>query len=155
VPFRRAPGGEIQVVDALGAAGAVVGGEGNGGVILPAAHLGRDGTVAALLAAQYRVDIGGPLSRARAAFGGYAMRKEKIEGVDWARAAGRLRERFAGARIDVADGLRFAWDREWLHVRPSGTEPMVRIIAEAKGEARAAELCRLAREALTPPAGIP
>jgi phosphomannomutase len=154
VPFTRAPVGESNVVEAMRAAGAVVGGEGNGGVIVPAAHLGRDGTVAALLAAQYLAGGAGPMSRARAAFGGYAMRKEKVEGVAWAEARARVARRFADARLDTADGLRFAWAGEWLHVRPSGTEPMVRVIAEAADEARARELCAQAREALTGSGGI-
>jgi phosphomannomutase len=155
VPFHRAPVGEIHVVGAMRAVGAVVGGEGNGGVILPAAHYGRDGTVAALLAAQYRIDTTAPLSRARAAFGGYVMRKEKVSGVAWDRVRTGLLERFPGARVDATDGLRFAWEREWVHVRPSGTEPAVRVIAEARSEERAAALCREARGALTSPAGIP
>jgi phosphomannomutase len=154
VPFARAPVGEINVVEAMRAAGAVVGGEGNGGVIVPAAHYGRDGTVAALFVAQYLAAGGGPLSRARGVFGGYAMRKEKVEGVVWAEARARLAGRFPGVRPDTRDGLRFAWPGEWLHVRPSGTEPMVRVIAEAADEARARSLCALAREALTAPGGI-
>jgi phosphomannomutase len=154
VPFARAAVGEINVVEAMRAAGAVVGGEGNGGVIVPAAHLGRDGTVAALLAARYLADSGEPMSRARAALGGYAMCKEKVEGVSWAAARERVARRFAGARLDTTDGLRFAWEGEWLHVRPSGTEPMVRVIAEARSEARARELCAQARGALTAGGGI-
>ena len=154
VPCSRAPVGEINVVEAMRAAGAVVGGEGNGGVIVPAAHLGRDGTVAGLLTARYLAGAGGPLSAARAAFGGYAMRKEKVEGVAWAAARPRLLRRFAGVAPDTADGLRFAWPGEWLHVRPSGTEPIVRLIAEAADAGRAGELCAQAREALTGAGGI-
>jgi phosphomannomutase len=150
VPFSRAAVGEINVVRAMRAVGATVGGEGNGGVIVPAAHYGRDGTVAALLAASFAAASGGPFSQAAGAFPRYAMRKEKVEGVDWSASREPLLSRFPDAEVDASDGLRFEWPAEWLHVRPSGTEPVVRLIAEAGSEDHAAERCRQAREALVP-----
>jgi phosphomannomutase len=132
------------------ACGAVAGGEGNGGMILPAAHYGRDGLVAVALIAQ-ALAAGGVRLRALAdALPTLHMVKRKFPVADpgWEGPSVRLRRSFAGYAADETDGLRFARDEEWVHVRPSGTEPVVRIIAEAPAQARALELIEQAREAL-------
>jgi phosphomannomutase len=150
VPLHRTPVGEAHVVAGMRACGAVAGGEGNGGMILPAAHHGRDGLVAVALVAQ-AVTAGGVSLRALAdALPRLHMIKRKFALVSggWEGPSGRLRKRFAGHAVDDADGLRFARGEEWVHVRPSGTEPVVRIIAEAPDEVRAQELIEQAREAL-------
>ena len=119
-------------------------------MILPAAHHGRDGLVAVALVAQ-AVAAGGVSLRALAdALPTLHMVKRKFPrvGGGWEGPSGRLRRRFAGHAVDEADGLRFDCGEEWVHVRPSGTEPVVRIIAEAPAEARALELIEQAREAL-------
>jgi phosphomannomutase len=146
VPFHRSPVGEIHVVDMMKRFGAAVGGEGNGGVIVPAAHYGRDGTVAALLAASHLAVTGEGLSGVRRRLGRYTMRKEKVENLSWQRLKPGLLREFAGSERDEADGLRFSWESEWLHVRPSGTEPIVRFIAEAVSGERADELIARARD---------
>jgi len=128
--------------------GAAIGGEGNGGVIAPEAHLGRDGTVAAVLACQAWADAGGDLGEAVRALPSYVMMKDKVEGVtDWPARAAALEHRFDGFALDRTDGLRFARERAWLHVRPSGTEPIVRLIAEAPDRPSAADLIARARAA--------
>jgi phosphomannomutase len=150
VPLHRTPVGEAHVVAGMRACGAVAGGEGNGGMILPAAHHGRDGLVAVALVAQ-AVAAGGVSLRALAdALPGLHMVKRKfpLTGGSWEGPSERLLRRFAGHAVDEADGLRFERGEEWVHVRPSGTEPVVRIIAEAPVEARALELIEQAREAL-------
>jgi phosphomannomutase len=78
------------------------------------------------------------------------MVKEKIARPDnpWERAAEQLRDAFAGYRVDSSDGLRFSRDEEWLHVRASGTEPVVRVIAESPSEARTRTLVDQARRTL-------
>ena len=146
----RAPVGEANVVERMAAVGAVIGGEGNGGVILPAAHAGRDAPVAATLALALLADRDGPMSRIVDAAPRYAIVKAKL-----ARPAGALepwyealQTRVPGAKVDRQDGLRLATSDRWLHVRPSGTEPVVRIIAEAPTVAEAEDLIARGRDAL-------
>jgi phosphomannomutase len=78
------------------------------------------------------------------------MLKDKLESPDtpWDRAALRLQQSFRDHAVDSADGLRFSRDEEWVHVRPSGTEPVVRVIAESPREQRTRELIDRARHAL-------
>jgi phosphomannomutase len=142
--------GEAHVVAGMRACDAVAGGEGNGGMILPAAHYGRDGLVAAALIAQAVAAGGLSLRELADALPKLHMVKRKfpLAGEGWEGPSGRLRRCFAGHGVDEADGLRFDRGEEWVHVRPSGTEPVVRIIAEAPAEARALELIDLARVAL-------
>jgi phosphomannomutase len=149
VPFHRSPVGERHVVGRMREVGARIGGEGNGGVILPAAHWGRDGTVAALLAARARAESGEAFSTLVGRLPRYEMVKSKFEGVDWKRSKDSVKNAFPGAEADDTDGWRFAWPEEWIHVRPSGTEPVVRVIAEARTAERAQALCERARKALS------
>ena len=146
----RAPVGEANVVQRMAAVGAVVGGEGNGGVILPAVHAGRDAPVATTLALLLLADRGRPMSEIVTAAPRYAIVKDKL-----ARPAGSLdgwyealRGKLPGATADVQDGLRLATSDRWIHVRPSGTEPVVRIIAEAPTRAEAEDLIARGRAAL-------
>lgn len=152
VSLTRAPVGEINVAREMERVGAVVGGEGNGGVILPDVHLTRDAAVAAALVLQLLVETGLTLEEHVARQRSYAIVKDKLP-----RDAGSLDATYevleaelAAPDTDRQDGLRLAWPEEmkWLHIRPSGTEPILRIIAEAPTEAEAAGLVRLAREAL-------
>ncbi len=143
----RAPVGEVNVAVRMRELGAVVGGEGNGGVILPELHLGRDAPLAAALLLQLLADggpgAGGSLSGIVARFPQYRIVKDKLE-----RPAGggsldavyeSLRAAFPDGEADMQDGLRLSWPDRWVHIRPSGTEPIIRVIAEAptEGEARA------------------
>ncbi|MBI5708948.1 MAG: phosphoglucosamine mutase [Candidatus Eisenbacteria bacterium] len=150
VPLHRTPVGEAHVVAGMRARGAVVGGEGNGGVILPAAHYGRDGLVAVALVAQALAAPGATLRALADALPRYAMVKRKIARPEepWEPQAARLRQGFRGYAVDDSDGLRFSRDEEWVHVRPSGTEPVLRLIAESPDEARTLALLELARLAL-------
>jgi phosphomannomutase len=140
----RAPVGEVNVARRMQKEGAVVGGEGNGGVILPALQHTRDAPLAVALILQHLADEGVALSEAAGRWPGYTIVKEKVAFPREALAAGyeALEEDLTAAAKDESDGLRLAWpDRKaWLHVRPSGTEPVVRLIAEAPEEKRAEEL---------------
>jgi phosphomannomutase len=148
VPWARTAVGEAHVVTGMKRAGAVIGGEGNGGVIAPEAHLGRDGTVAAVLTCQAWVDAGDDLGAAVRRLPRYVMMKDKLDGVtDWPARAKDLRASFGDWAVDETDGLRFAKDRAWIHVRPSGTEPIVRIIAESPDESVTLDLLARARRA--------
>ena len=149
VTLHRTPVGEAHVVAGMRANGAIAGGEGNGGMILPAAHFGRDGLVAMALVAQ-AMSGGATLRELAARWPRYVMIKDKLARPDepWAVAGERLRAAFADWSLDPADGLRFARGEEWVHVRPSGTEPVVRVIAETPDAARTRGIVEQARKAL-------
>ncbi len=150
VAVTRAPVGEVNVALAMRRLGAVVGGEGNGGVILPDLHLGRDAPLGAALVLQLLHEAAVPLSQVVAAYPRYAILKDKLPRpnapLDTVYAA--LRQAFADAEVDTQDGLRVAWTDRWLHVRPSGTEPIVRVIAEGPDAAAAQALVTRARREL-------
>lgn len=149
VPLHRTPVGEAHVVGRMHAVGAVAGGEGNGGMILPAAHHGRDGMVAIALVAQAMAAGGATLRELADRWPRYRMVKEKTQRTaePWERSEARLRDAFSGYDVDTADGLRFARGAAWVHVRPSGTEPIVRIIAESTTDEETRSLVARARDA--------
>jgi phosphomannomutase len=130
----------------------VVGGEGNGGVILSALHHTRDAPLAVALILQHLADEGVTLSAAAARWPTYKIVKEKVSFPREALRAGyaALEGDLGADEKDESDGLRLAWParRAWLHVRPSGTEPVVRLIAESPDEAGARALVKRAAEIL-------
>lgn len=130
---QRAPVGEVNVALAMRAAGAVIGGEGNGGVILPELHLGRDAPLGVALLLQLLHEEAAPLSAIVGRFPRYAILKDKLDRPDRPLDAvyTALTAAFLDAVADTQDGLRLTWADRWIHVRPSGTEPIVRVIAEA------------------------
>jgi phosphomannomutase len=145
----RAPVGEANVARAIRDEGALIGGEGNGGVMLPALHIGRDAPLGVALILHLLAQTGVTLSRLVAAAPRYTIVKAKgPRGPELAPLYQRLRRRFPDAAPDERDGLRLAWPDRWLHVRPSGTEPIVRLIAEAPTEAEADALVAAGRELL-------
>ena len=147
--FVRAPVGEAHVAQAIREEHAVIGGEGNGGVILPSLHIGRDAPLGVALILQFLADRRTPVSALVKAAPGYRIVKAKVpRGADLAAVYGRLRVRFAEAQADDRDGLRLSWRDRWVHVRPSGTEPIIRLIAEAPTEAGAQALVAACRELL-------
>jgi phosphomannomutase len=155
VELVRAPVGEINVARRMEAVGATVGGEGNGGVILPDVHLTRDAPLAAALILQLLAEESKTLGAIADSIGRYEIVKEKVPrpsgALDDAYTA--LARELGAPEVDRQDGLRLAWpeERRWAHLRPSGTEPIVRIIAEAPTETEARALVESLRAAL--PAG--
>jgi len=149
VALHRTPVGEAHVVEAMRAHHAAAGGEGNGGMILPAAHHGRDALVAMALVA-HAMRHGATLRELADTLPRYVMTKDKLARPEepWARAAERLEHAFEGWPLDRRDGLRFARGENWVHVRPSGTEPVVRVIAESPDAEGTRELVERARRAL-------
>lgn len=139
----RAPVGEAHVARAMIERGAPIGGEGNGGVMYPALHVGRDAPVGAALILTLLARDGRRVSELVAASPRYAIVKDKVSR---SRTAGMtqvysaLRSRFADATVDERDGLRLGWRDRWLHVRPSNTEPIIRLIAEAPTAQEARQL---------------
>jgi len=137
----RTPVGEVHVARAILRLAAVIGGEGNGGVMYPALHAGRDAPVAAALVLELLARTGKRVSELVAAAPRYTIVKAKAaRGPALEPVYAALRRRFADAQADVQDGLRLAWRDRWLHVRPSNTEPIIRLIAEAPSGALAREL---------------
>ena len=155
----RAPVGEVNVATRMRAEIAAIGGEGNGGVILTELHLGRDAPVGAALILQLLNEEGASLSSIVARYPRYSIVKDKLP-----RPAGSLdavykslRKAFPDAEADTQDGLRLSWPDRWVHVRPSGTEPIVRVIAEAPTEEEAQALitkCRAPLDALPRSASV-
>ncbi len=151
VPFHFAKVGEVNVAIAMREYGATIGGEGNGGVILPELHLGRDAPVGAALLLQLMLEEGRPLSAVVAERKRYVIVKDKLDRPDAPLDAvyAALLQAFPEAVADTQDGLRLDWPDRWVHLRPSGTEPIVRVIAEGSTEAAARALIAQAREPLS------
>jgi phosphomannomutase len=146
----RAPVGEVNVAVRMRELNAPIGGEGNGGVILPEVHLGRDAPIGTALVLQLLLEEGRPLSRIVGSLPRYVIVKDKLPRPNASLEAvyGALRKSFPDAAVDTQDGLRLSWPDRWVHVRPSGTEPIVRVIAEAPDERGAKELVRRSRAPL-------
>jgi phosphomannomutase len=145
--FVRAAVGEANVARAIRDEGAVIGGEGNGGVILPALHIGRDAPVGVALILHLLARSGQAVSRLVAGQPQYRIVKAKGQrGKDLAPVYAMLTARFSDAAADTRDGLRLAWKDRWVHIRPSGTEPIVRFIAEAPTAEAAEQLVSACRE---------
>jgi phosphomannomutase len=146
----RAPVGEVNVAVKMRETGARVGGEGNGGVILSDLHLGRDAPLAAALVLQLLARENRSLSAIVGDYPRYVIVKDKVD-----RPLGSLAGAYdaalgalPGAEVDRQDGLRLAWADRWVHLRPSGTEPIVRIIAEAENEKTARDLIAVCKAPL-------
>jgi phosphomannomutase len=151
----RTPVGEINVATRMRSEGAAIGGEGNGGVILSELHLGRDAPLGVALILQLLNEEGRPLSAIVESYPHYSIVKDKLD-----RPPGpldavyqTLRQAFPDAQVDTQDGLRLSWLDRWVHVRPSGTEPIVRVIAEAPSRDEAQALVTQCRSPLEAMAG--
>ena len=146
----RSAVGEIHVVRAMQRVGAVVGGEGNGGVIVPGLHYGRDALVGIAIVLQHLAETGKSLSGLRAELPDYAIAKHKINltpAMDARALLAAYAERARatpGARVSTLDGVKVDTAAGWVHVRASNTEPILRVYSEA-ATAGAAE--RLAAQA--------
>jgi phosphomannomutase len=142
------------------AAGAVIGGEGNGGVILPALHYGRDALVGTAMLLQHLAETGQSLSEVRAGLPEYHIAKHKValrDGMEPRALLDRLAERYEGrdgARVSTTDGVKVDLPEGWAHVRASNTEPILRVYAEAASPEAADALAeRFKADLLAPPAG--
>jgi phosphomannomutase len=146
----RAPVGEVNVAIRMRSEKAPIGGEGNGGVILSELHLGRDAPVGTAIILQLLLEEQRPLSEIIAKYPRYSIVKEKLDRPkapldDVYRS---LTAAFPDAEVDTQDGLRLTWPDRWVHVRPSNTEPIVRVIAEAPSNDEARALIAKSREPL-------
>jgi len=131
----RTPVGEINVARRMKQEGSIIGGEGSGGVILPAVHLGRDAIVGIALILQALADSGKTLSELKRSLPEYHIAKGKIPlgAANPDEVMDRLERRYSSsARVNKEDGIKFDFEESWVHLRKSNTEPIMRIIAEAK-----------------------
>jgi phosphomannomutase len=152
----RTPVGEANVVETMLRENATVGGEGNGGVIDPRIVSGRDSMVGMAYVLQLMAATGKTLSQLVAEIPKYEIVKTKFEcrREDANRVVDALKKQFASEKVDTQDGIRIDWDadRTWVHARPSNTEPIMRIIAEApdraKAEAKIAQVQEVVRRVL-------
>ena len=135
----RTPVGEANVVQAMLKENSIIGGEGNGGVIDPRIVAGRDSLVGMAYVLNLLAETGKTISQLVAELPRYEIVKTKFDcrREDANRAVDALKKEFASEKVDIQDGIRIDWDRAWVHARPSNTEPIMRIIAEAPDRAEA------------------
>lgn len=138
----RAAVGEINVVKEMQRVGAVIGGEGNGGVINPDLHYGRDALVGIAMVLQHLAETGKTAAQIRSEMPDYVITKTKVDIGDLNPDAilSSVAESYASEKIDTTDGVKIDFSDGWVHLRKSNTEPIIRIYAEAKNAQKAAEL---------------
>jgi len=143
----RTPVGEINVAKKMKSVGAIIGGEGSGGVIYPAVHTGRDSLVAIALALNNLAFSNVSLSEKKKSLPQYEIVKSKIALENAEQVASVLEEvkskmASGASSINEEDGFRFDFGKSWLHIRPSNTEPIIRLIVEAPTKAEAEDILR-------------
>ncbi len=137
--------GEVNVVTTMKENNAIIGGEGNGGVIYPELHYGRDALVGIALFLAHLAKSGLQTSRLRAKYPSYIISKNKIEltpNINVDKVLEQVRKKYKKQPIDTTDGVRIQFDAEWVHLRKSNTEPIIRIYAEADLEVKAEALAK-------------
>lgn len=137
--------GEVNVVAMMKEKHAVIGGEGNGGVIYPALHYGRDALVGIALFLSHLAVSGKSCSRLRAEYPNYYIAKNKIglpEGTNVQAILQQMEEKYKKEKLNKADGLKIEMDGNWVHLRASNTEPVIRIYAESKTKTTAANIAK-------------
>lgn len=146
----RSAVGEANVAAIMHANHSAIGGEGNGGVILPKSSSIRDSLIGIALVLEMLAGRKQKLSQIIKEFPSYAIIKDKmpVDPAIVAKLGPVLSEKFAGQKIDTQDGVRIDWPDQWVHVRASNTEPILRLIAEAKEESQARDLINKVRAAL-------
>lgn len=137
--------GEVNVVTEMKATNAVIGGEGNGGVILPELHYGRDALVGIALFLSLLAEFGKSALMLRAKYPSYHISKNKIEldaTMDLDKVLENLKEKYSKNKFTTIDGLKIEFDKEWVHLRKSNTEPIIRIYAESDSLSTAEHLAQ-------------
>jgi phosphomannomutase len=151
-PLHRSKIGEANVTEMMQQVGAVIGGEGNGGVIYPLINFCRDSHVGMALILHLLAETGRTVSDLLGDLPRYAMLKEKLPcpSDKISEVLKMIRREFAGHQMDLRDGVKVSFEDGWLHVRGSNTEPIIRLVAEAKDETRAQQLLRTVFEKVEP-----
>ncbi len=135
--------GEVNVVAKMKETAAVIGGEGNGGVILPELHYGRDALAGIALVLSLMAESGLSLLELKKTYPDYQMIKDKITlapGTDMAALLSKLQKKYASENCNTIDGLKIDFPESWVHLRQSNTEPIIRVYAEALDAKTAQEL---------------
>lgn len=144
--YSSAAVGEVNVVQQMKAVNAVIGGEGNGGIIYPELHYGRDALVGVALFLSHLATSGLKCSALRASYPAYVISKNKIQltpEVNIDRIFENLQKKYSAQRINTEDGLKIEFENNtWIHLRRSNTEPIIRIYAEAKRQSGADALAK-------------
>lgn len=132
--YTAAAVGEVNVVTTMKQTGAVIGGEGNGGIIYPASHYGRDALVGIALFLSHLATSGQKCSQLRASYPPYFISKNKIElkpGIDVDAILAKVKDKYKNEQVNDIDGVKIDFPSEWVHLRKSNTEPIIRIYAES------------------------
>lgn len=135
--YKAAAVGEVNVVNMMKATNAIIGGEGNGGVIYPASHYGRDALVGIALFLTHLAKFGKTASLLRASYPAYFISKNKItltDDMDIDALLLKVEEKYKAQPYSTIDGLKIEFDKQWVHLRKSNTEPIIRIYSEANSE---------------------
>jgi len=141
--YEPAAVGEVNVVNKMKATQAVIGGEGNGGVILPDLHYGRDAAVGIALVLNLIAERQCKLSELKSSYPSYNILKEKIQltpEIDIENLLNFVGENFQQEKLNTIDGLKIDFDKGWVHMRKSNTEPIIRVYAESKDVSTAKQL---------------
>jgi phosphomannomutase len=137
--------GEVNVVRKMKETNAVIGGEGNGGIIVPELHYGRDALIGIALFLTYLAKTGKTVKALRGTYPDYFMSKNKIElreDVNVKQVFERIKKKYKKQPINTIDGLKIEFDNDWVHLRPSNTEPIIRIYAESNLQTTAANIAK-------------
>lgn len=135
--------GEVNVVEKMKAVNAVIGGEGNGGIIYPDLHYGRDSLVGIALFLTHLAQKKVSMTALRASYPNYEMAKKKIEltpGIDVDGILQTMAQRYEKEEVDTTDGVKIYIGKEWVHLRKSNTEPIIRVYTESKDAQAASDL---------------
>jgi phosphomannomutase len=135
--------GEVNVVEKMKAVDAVIGGEGNGGIIYPDLHYGRDSLVGIALFLSHLAHKKMSMTELRASYPNYEMAKKKIDltpGIDTDAILTEMAKRYAHEEVDTTDGVKIYIGKEWVHLRKSNTEPIIRVYTESRDADAASQL---------------
>ena len=143
VSYNASAVGEVNVVEKMKATNAIIGGEGNGGVIYPELHYGRDALVGIALFLTFMAKSGKKCSEIRSQYPAYTISKNKIElqpNMNVPEIMQKMATKYADYEVNTIDGVKIDFPDGWVHLRPSNTEPIIRVYAEAQTEEHAASL---------------
>src|SRR5690606_35849346 len=149
--YNSAAVGEVNVVAKMKETSAVIGGEGNGGVIYPTSHSGRDSLVGAALFLSHLAKTGLKCSELRKTYPDYFISKNKIEltpEIDVDRVLVQMKEKYSNEQVTDIDGVKIDFADSWVHLRKSNTEPIIRIYSEANSMKKAEELADSIKEVI-------
>jgi phosphomannomutase len=137
--------GEVNVVEKMKEVNAIIGGEGNGGIIYPELHYGRDALVGIALFLTHLAKTGLRCSKLRSSYPAYYISKNKIElseGIIVDNILEKIKDKYKKNPVNIVDGVRIEFEKQWVHLRKSNTEPIIRIYAESDSEAKSEHLAK-------------